>query len=174
MTAEGSKPADATTTCSWCSATVPAGAVTCPSCGAALRDAADDDTILGVTQVDAGAISRASRIKPGRIATWLGAEQVDAGPDIGGHVEPPSKEVREEMLRLELAAIEAELEAQAAQARANQALPPEDADVPAPMASDDASDGSGASEASDTAGGTTPDAPEPDASPKDAPEANAG
>jgi hypothetical protein len=118
------KPAE-TTTCPWCSATVPASSVTCPSCGAALRDAPEAD-ILGVTQVDPGAISRASRIKPGRLASLLGADQVDAAAEIGGRVEPPSAEVREEMLRLELAALDAEIEAKAAQAAAERELGPED------------------------------------------------
>jgi hypothetical protein len=112
-------------TCPWCSASVPAAASTCPSCGASLKEAAEGD-ILGVTQVDPAAISRASRIKPGRLATLLGAEKPDEPDDLGGRVEPPSKEVREEMLRLELAAIDAELEARATQAAANRELPPED------------------------------------------------
>jgi hypothetical protein len=97
-------------TCPWCSAAVSASASTCPSCGASLRDAVDED-ILGVTQIDPSAVSRASRIKPGRIATLLGAENTEDPTDLGGHVEPASKEVREEMLRLELAAIDAEIEA---------------------------------------------------------------
>ena len=121
MSPARSKRTGETTTCPWCSATVPLTAATCPSCGASLRDAADGD-ILGVTQVDPGAISRASRIKPGRIASLLGAEAVDAGPELGGRVEPPSRQVREEMLRLELAALDAELEAKAAQAAAEREL----------------------------------------------------
>ena len=119
-------------TCPWCSASVPKAASTCPSCGASLKEAAEGD-ILGVTQVDPAAISRASRIRPGRLATLLGAEKPDEPDDLGGRVEPPSKEVREEMLRLELAAIDAELEARATQVAANRELPPEDqlmAEVP--------------------------------------------
>jgi hypothetical protein len=113
-------------TCPWCSATVSARAAKCPSCGASLRDAVDED-ILGVTQIDPGAVSRASRIKPGRLATWLGAEDTASTTDLGGHVEPPSKEVREEMLRLELAAIDAEIEAKKQAAEAAKILPDEDA-----------------------------------------------
>jgi hypothetical protein len=116
----------ATETCPWCSAKVPARAATCPACGASLRDAVDED-ILGVTQIDPGAVSRASRIKPGRLATWLGAEDTAATTDLGGHVEPPSKEVREEMLRLELAAIDAEIEAKKQAAEAARILPDENA-----------------------------------------------
>jgi len=46
-----------TTTCPWCSATVPVEATTCPSCGASLRDAAEGD-IPGVTQLDPAAVIR--------------------------------------------------------------------------------------------------------------------
>ena len=119
-------PSAATETCPWCSAKVSASASTCPSCGASLRDAVEDE-ILGVTQIDPGAVSRASRIKPGRLATWLGAEDTAPSSDLGGHVEPPSKEVREEMLRLELAAIDAEIEAKKQAAEAAKILPDEDA-----------------------------------------------
>jgi hypothetical protein len=155
MSAAPKKPTETTSTCPWCSATVPARAATCPSCGASLREAAEGD-ILGVTQVDPAAISRAARIKPGRLATWLGADKPD-DDDLGGHVEPPSREVREEMLRIELAAIDAELEAKATQAAANRELPPETelmADVPPsppppPTVRDEAdgADGSNGSEA---------------------------
>jgi len=82
---------------------------------------------MGVTQIDPAAVSKASRIKPGRLATWLGAEDTAPASDLGGHVEPPSKEVREEMLRLELAAIDAEIEAKKQAAEAAKVLPNEDA-----------------------------------------------
>jgi zinc ribbon protein len=117
-----SEPGATTETCPWCSAKVSATAATCPSCGASLREAADGE-ILGVTQTDPAAVSRASRIKPGRLATWLGADSTDDTPVLGGHVEPPSKEVREEMLRLELAAIDAEIEAKRQAAEAQKLVP---------------------------------------------------
>lgn len=120
-TAEASAP---TTPCPWCSAAVPESAATCPSCGASLRDAVDGE-ILGVTQIDHAAVSRLARIKPGRLSTWLGAESTAESPDLGGKVEPPSKEVLEEMLRLELAAIDAEIEAKANRAAAERELPPD-------------------------------------------------
>jgi RNA polymerase subunit RPABC4/transcription elongation factor Spt4 len=113
-----------TTTCPWCSAAVPVEAATCPSCGASLREAAAGD-ILGVTQVDPAAISRSKGIRSARLAGWLGGDQ-PIGDTLGGKVEPPSEEVRREMLRLELAAIDAELEAKAKEAAAQQALPPDD------------------------------------------------
>ena len=111
-----------TTACPWCSATVTGNPVSCPSCGASLREATDAD-ILGVTQIDPAAVSRASRVKPGRLATWLGADSTDDGAVIGGNVEPPSKEVREEMLRMELAAIDAEIEAKKNAAEAQKLVP---------------------------------------------------
>ena len=119
--AETPETAAATETCPWCSATVSASAAKCPSCGASLRDAVEED-ILGVTQIDPAAVSRASRIKPGRLATLLGAESPVESNDLGGHVEPASKEVREEMLRLELAAIDAEIEARQQAAEAEKIL----------------------------------------------------
>ena len=127
------KPAEATETCPWCSAKVPASVATCPSCGASLREAADGE-ILGVTQIDPAAVSRASRVKPGRLATWLGAENPADERDLGGNVEPPSKEVREEMLRLELAAIDAEIEAKKNAAEAQKLVPDDLAGEDAPGA----------------------------------------
>ena len=117
-----------TETCPWCSATVPVGATTCPSCGAALRDAASGD-IAGVTQIDPAAVLRTKRIKTRGIAAWLVGERESEEPSMG-KVEPPSEAVRREMLRLELAAIDAELDAKAAAAEANRELGI-DADAPA-------------------------------------------
>ncbi|HEY8239229.1 MAG TPA: hypothetical protein VIF63_07315 [Candidatus Limnocylindrales bacterium] len=109
-----------TATCPWCSATVPVAAVTCPSCGASLRDAADGE-VLGVTQVDPSAASRAKRIKTGNFASFIGASDGPDGPTVG-KVEPPTDEVRQEMLRLELAAIDAEIEAKRKSAEAEAAV----------------------------------------------------
>ena len=122
------KATSETTTCPWCSATVPVEAATCPSCGASLRDAAEGE-VLGVTQIDPAAVSRATRIKPRRITAWLtGDSAVDE--ETGGKVEPPTEEVRREMLRLRLAAIDAELDAKASQAAAQRDLPLDDAAEP--------------------------------------------
>jgi hypothetical protein len=132
MTDARKKAAAETTTCPWCSAAVPVEASTCPSCGAALRDAADGE-VAGVTQIDLAATSRLARMKPpGRIATWLGAERTTDNPALAGKIEPPSDEVKKEMLRLELAAIEAEIEAKNAQLAAERSLPPEDGSTPPP------------------------------------------
>lgn len=118
----GPKGSGETTTCPWCSATVPVEAATCPSCGASLRDAAEGD-ILGVTQVDPAAVVRSKRIRSVNIAAFLGVGDGPTEEDSGGKVEPPSDAVRQEMLRLRLAAIDAEIEAKAKEAAANAALP---------------------------------------------------
>jgi hypothetical protein len=122
--ASAAKSSGETTTCPWCSATVPAEAVTCPSCGASLRDAAEGD-VPGVTQIDPAAVARVKRIKPRRMTAWLTGDG-SAEDEVGGKVEPPSEEVRREMLRLELAALDAEIEAKAQQAAAQRDLPLDD------------------------------------------------
>jgi hypothetical protein len=127
----GPKASGETMTCPWCSATVPVDAATCPSCGASLRDAVEGD-VLGVTQIDPSAISRIRRVKPRRITAWLTGDQPDE-EESGGKVEPPTEEVRREMLRLRLAAIDAEIEAKATQAAAQRDLPLDD--VPEPESS---------------------------------------
>jgi len=120
-------------TCPWCSATVPVAATTCPSCGAALRDSASGD-IAGVTQLDPTAMLRTKRAKPRGLAAWLVGERESETPS-EGKVEPPSEAVRREMRRLELAAIEAELDAKVAAAAANREL---GIDVEAPATDDPA------------------------------------
>jgi hypothetical protein len=102
---------------------VPIEAGTCPSCGAQLREKADGD-VLGVTQIDPSAASRIRRVKPRRLTSWLTGEG-PAEEEAGGKIEPPSPDVKREMLKMELAALDAELEARAAQAAANRDLPPE-------------------------------------------------
>ena len=122
----GASPGE-TVTCPWCSATVSATASTCPSCGAALRDSADGD-VLGVTSIDPTAYSRLRRIKPrgNRITKWLTGGDDVLEEESGGSVAPPSAEVKREMLRLELAALNAEIEAKEQAAAANRDLPPDD------------------------------------------------
>ena len=154
-----------TTTCPWCSAAVPVSAATCPSCGAALRDQLEGD-LPGVTQIDPEAILEMQKARRGRggIGAYQGViaafgvgdggetdEQVIrlAGETTipGGKVEPPSAEVRAEMLRLELAALDAEIEAKRTQAEANRDLPPEDGTAPTTPPSPPAADDKGDAEA---------------------------
>lgn len=123
--------------CPWCSATINAGAPTCPSCGAALTvPAAEDTAIPGVTSLDPGVTGRRPPPRPNRLVSWL-AGDLDPlpGPDptlplrpaaagaaapVGAagpeSFAPPSAEVRREMARLELEAIQAELQANAPEA----------------------------------------------------------
>ncbi len=122
---------DETTTCPWCSATVAVAAATCPSCGASLREAADGD-ILGVTQVDPAAVARTKRIRSRNIAAFLGVGDDPDEEASTGKVEPPSDAVKREMLRLELAAIDAEIEAKAQAVAAQAALSPEKPAKPGP------------------------------------------
>jgi len=128
MSPARSKPSGETTTCPWCSSTVPVEAVTCPSCGAQLRDSADGD-VLGVTQIDPSAVSRVKRVKPRRLTSWITGDIPAEEEDNGGKVEPPTADVKREMLKMELAAIDAELEARAAAAAANRELPPDAAEA---------------------------------------------
>ena len=135
MSPAKNEPLDESSSCPWCSAVVPTEAATCPSCGAALRDVVSDE-VAGVTQVDLAATSRLARLKPpGRIAMWLGAERTTENPELSGRIEPPSEEVRKEMLRLELEAIDAEIEAKKTLAEAQSKLPPEDEAAEAPAES---------------------------------------
>lgn len=108
----GGPTLDADLVCPWCSATLPsADAERCPSCGAALRE--PDAAVPGVTQIDVEAIlkGRAPTPKPRGLIGWLSGEY-DAGKPAApppGTLEPPDADVRREMLRLELAALEAEV-----------------------------------------------------------------
>src|SRR4029078_10617155 len=101
MTPARSNPSGENTTCPWCSATVPIEAATCPSCGAQLRETADGD-VLGVTQIDPSAVSRVRRVKPRPLISWLTGEIPAEEEEAGGKVEPPSPDVKREMLKMEL------------------------------------------------------------------------
>jgi ribosomal protein L40E len=119
------KASGETKICPWCSATVPLEAQTCPSCGASLGEAPEGD-LPGLTQIDPAAVTRTRRIKVPKFAAFLGvADDADAARSTG-KVEPPTEAVKREMLRLELAALNAELDMKASQAAAQQAIPPED------------------------------------------------
>lgn len=107
------------TRCPWCSAVLPdAAAETCPSCGAHLVTATGAEPNLpGVTTLDAEAILRArndaGRSRGGILGFLTGNSDV---PDSGGSAEAiarPPDDVRREMLRLELAAAQADAVADA-------------------------------------------------------------
>jgi hypothetical protein len=112
----------------WCSAILPsANEATCPSCGAALIEEADTQ-VPGVTAIDAEAIVRAGREvrtkSRSRLMSWISGDYDDDSdkPAAPGSLAPPPLEVRREMLRLELAAQVANLQAEAGAMAADAAV----------------------------------------------------
>lgn len=105
--------------CPWCSAALPAADVaTCPSCGAALREPSESD-IPGVTKVDHESLlkGRAPVQKSRGLMGWLSGEYAPAEAPVDHEsIAPPAEEVRREMLRLEMAALEAEAQARRGEA----------------------------------------------------------
>lgn len=105
--------------CPWCSAKYTGDPETCPSCGAALAvDPATDQSLPGLTAIDAAAIVRAKTpvARPrNRILSWISGEYPDevASSTEAGALQPPALDVRREMLRLELEAEVANLQAEA-------------------------------------------------------------
>jgi hypothetical protein len=117
MTDQTTSDAAADSVCPWCSAALPdPGAAKCPSCGAALTGTVDE-SLPGLTTIDAGAIVRSKQtaIRPrSRLLSWLSGEDPD---DVftkaeGKALEPPDIEVKREMLRIELEAEVANLTAE--------------------------------------------------------------
>ena len=105
--------------CQWCSAELPAPDLpVCPSCGATLTSATAPDDIKGVTTLDTEAILRARSevARPrGRLLSFITGE---VPVELGGEKEaaslaPPDDAVRLEMLRLQMEAERADLEAEA-------------------------------------------------------------
>ncbi len=112
--------------CPWCSAEVTGDPPRCPSCGAALREETSAD-IPGVTQLDPAATSARPTPRSRGLLGWLSGEY--EGAEAAGErasVEPPSQAVRAEMARLEMEAIQSQLDAAAAEAalQAGAPLPP--------------------------------------------------
>jgi hypothetical protein len=106
-------------TCPWCSAPFTGDPETCPTCGAALSvDPTTDSALPGLTAIDAAAIVRAKTpvARPrNRLLSWISGEYPDevASPAVAGALAPPDADVRREMLRLELEAEVANLQAEA-------------------------------------------------------------
>jgi hypothetical protein len=105
--------------CPWCSAPFTGDPENCPSCGAALSvDPTTDTSLPGLTAIDAAAIVRAKTpvARPrNRILSWISGEYPDETPSATevGALAPPDAEVRREMLRLEIEAEVANLQAEA-------------------------------------------------------------
>lgn len=109
----------ASSRCPWCSSPVTADSTTCPSCGAKLRDEADAD-IPGVTQIDpAATVVRAAPRGRGLIG-WLSGDYETSESDTDrASVELPSDAVKREIFRLEMEALKAQLDAEAAEREAS-------------------------------------------------------
>jgi len=131
--------------CMWCSAELPSDSeITCPSCGATLIGEGDNP-VPGVTAIDAEAIvrgARATRARPrSRLMSWISGEYDEdtEKPAPPGSLSPPPPEVRREMIRLELEAqvanLQAEAGAMAAEAAVESGIP---IDIAAPEPETDA------------------------------------
>jgi hypothetical protein len=113
-----------TVICSWCSTESPEGTAKCPNCGANLIPDSDVD-VPGVTAVDAASIIRSkSPDQPSNpVLAWMNSEHSRA-------IAPPDDEVRREILRLELQAEVANLQAEQDALRAEAAVEGRTIDVP--------------------------------------------
>jgi hypothetical protein len=120
--------AAAAAVCPWCSATYTGAPELCPSCNATLvGDAALDPSLPGLTAIDAAAIVRAKQSMPkqrNRLLSWISGEYPDEGgsPADAAALAPPADAVRREILRLQLeaevASLQAETDALLAEAKA--------------------------------------------------------
>ncbi len=114
--------------CPWCSASYAGEPENCPSCGATLSgDAAADPALPGLTAIDAAAIVRAKEpvARPrNRLLSWISGDYPDqsASPAEAGALAMPDVEVRREILRLELEAEVANLQAEADSLKADAAI----------------------------------------------------
>ena len=131
--------------CPWCSATLDAvDAARCPSCNAQLREETAAE-VPGVTSVDLDAVLSARKPPPRQsgLMGWLSGSYPDqaTSPEAQREVTPPDEAVRREMIRMEIAAIEARVEAERAELAAELALDPGARGAARPMAaSDDSSE----------------------------------
>jgi hypothetical protein len=119
MAQDTSLPGDrpAAHVCPWCSAALTDDATICPSCGANLT--VDGEPVVpGLTAVDAEALLRskaATAQSRSRLMSWISGEYANETPSAAESqaVAPPDVEVRREMLRLQLEAEVANLQAEA-------------------------------------------------------------
>jgi rRNA maturation endonuclease Nob1 len=127
--------------CVWCSAELPSDHESaCPSCGATLIGEGES-LVPGVTAIDTQAIVRstqASKTKSrSRLMSWLSGEYDESDkPAPPGSVSLPTPEVRREMLRLEIEAevanLNAEVESIASEAAVESLIPIEILNAPYP------------------------------------------
>jgi hypothetical protein len=160
--------------CPWCSAALTPDATVCPSCGANLV-ADGDPNVPGVTAIDAASLvrSKATPQPRNRLLSWISGEYQ---PDLPSKAEsqaiaPPDDEVRREILRLELEAEVANLQAEADAIRAEAVAEGRTIDLPeveAPGSEDVAGDGAGGAAAAESEAQADPAAAESDEEPPQA------
>jgi hypothetical protein len=129
--------------CPWCSGALTPDATVCPSCGANLI-AEGDPNVPGVTAIDAASLvrSKAAPQPRNRLLSWISGEYQ---PDLPSKAEaqaiaPPDDEVRREILRLELEAQVANLQAEADAIRAEAVAEGRTIDLPQVGAPGDATE----------------------------------
>jgi hypothetical protein len=112
----------------WCSAELPSDHETvCTSCGATLIGDTETQQVPGVTAIDAEALIAGRTVKPrqrSRLLSWISGEYdgPDEAPAPPGSLAPPPPAVRREMLRLEIEAQVANLQAEAGAMAAEEAM----------------------------------------------------
>ena len=100
--------------CPWCSATVVPGSPTCASCGAILESDEDRD-LPGLTAVDPAALRPETKpASRNRLLSWISGEYPEEAPapNEAQALAPPDAEVQREIMRLELEAEVANLQAE--------------------------------------------------------------
>jgi hypothetical protein len=127
----------------------------CPSCGATLVGGADE-SLPGLTAVDPVAIVRSKQPvrTRSRLMSWLSGDdgEIIVTPAEGQALAPPPDDVRREMLRLELEAVVANLQAENEAIMAEAAAEGRIVEVPASLLDDGegAAEGEPASEPTET------------------------
>ncbi len=122
-----------TATCPWCSAALAPGATVCPSCGANLVPEGEPN-VPGVTAIDSASIGR-SKDAPqqrSRLLSWISGEYPSDTPSKAEAqaIALPDQDVRREILRLELEAEVANLQAEQDAIRADAAAEGRTIDLP--------------------------------------------
>ena len=135
-----SSSAPPTPHCPWCSAELPdPAAATCPSCKANLV-AGPEPQVPGLTALDLErlAFRRSTTPKKSRLLSWISGDSdyEDATKPVvsPGSLAPPNADVRREMLRIETAALIADLAAEAGALATDDALALGEADPAAAAA----------------------------------------
>lgn len=114
--------------CPWCSASYTGSPTACPSCGASLTEGpSTSEPVPGITAIDAAAIVRSKDpVKKSRrgLLSWISGEypeEITTKAEAGA-IAPPDAAVRREILRLELEAEVANLQAEADALKADVAV----------------------------------------------------